>query len=56
MTILTAIWLSLYRIGDTQTNRSLYIALATINAVYCCMLFQDSLPLLPVILCMPCTD
>ncbi|KAK3308774.1 EXS family-domain-containing protein [Chaetomium strumarium] len=43
MTILTAVWLSLYRIGDTQTNLSLYIALATINAVYCSIwdLFMD---------------
>jgi hypothetical protein len=36
MTILTAVWLSLYRIGDTQTNLSFFIAFATINAVYCC--------------------
>ncbi|KAK4239674.1 hypothetical protein C8A03DRAFT_32275 [Achaetomium macrosporum] len=43
MTILTAVWLSLYRIGDTQTNLSLYIAFATINAVYCSIwdLFMD---------------
>lgn len=36
MTILTAVWLSLYRIGDSQTNLSFFIAFASINAVYCC--------------------
>jgi hypothetical protein len=36
MTILTAVWLSLYRLGDSHVNLSLYIAVATINAVYCC--------------------
>jgi hypothetical protein len=39
MTILTAVWLSLYRIGDSQTNLSFFIAFATINAVYCCKSF-----------------
>ncbi|KAK4043450.1 hypothetical protein C8A01DRAFT_32376 [Parachaetomium inaequale] len=43
MTILTAVWLSLYRIGDTRTNLSFFIAFATINAVYCSIwdLFMD---------------
>ncbi|KAL2151899.1 hypothetical protein VTH82DRAFT_5083 [Thermothelomyces myriococcoides] len=35
MTILTAVWLSLYRINQTQTNLSFYIVFATINALYC---------------------
>ncbi|KAJ4306438.1 Xenotropic and polytropic retrovirus receptor 1 [Collariella sp. IMI 366227] len=43
MTILTAVFLSLYRIGDGTTNLSLFIAFATINAVYCSVwdLFMD---------------
>ncbi|KAL2128769.1 hypothetical protein VTI74DRAFT_8675 [Chaetomium olivicolor] len=43
MTILTAVCLSLYRIGDGTTNLSLFIAFATINAVYCSIwdLFMD---------------
>lgn len=36
MTILTAVWLSLYRMGDSQTNLSFFIAFASINAIYCC--------------------
>ncbi|KAK4157608.1 protein SYG1 [Chaetomidium leptoderma] len=43
MTILTALWLSLYRIGDSNTNLSFFIAFASINAVYCSIwdLFMD---------------
>lgn len=43
MTILTAVCLSLYRISNTQTNMSLFITFATINAVYCSIwdLFMD---------------
>ncbi|KAK3986315.1 EXS family-domain-containing protein [Cladorrhinum sp. PSN332] len=43
MTIFTAMFLSMYRISNTQTNMSLFIAFATINAVYCSIwdLFMD---------------
>ncbi|KAL1841452.1 hypothetical protein VTJ49DRAFT_7067 [Mycothermus thermophilus] len=43
MTIITAVWLSLYRIGDSHTNLSLFITFATINAVYCSVwdIFMD---------------
>ncbi|KAK4225028.1 EXS family-domain-containing protein [Podospora fimiseda] len=43
MTILTAVFLSMYRISNTETNMSLFIAFATINAVYCSIwdLFMD---------------
>ncbi|KAK4169090.1 EXS family-domain-containing protein [Cladorrhinum sp. PSN259] len=43
MTILTAIFLSMYRISNTQANMSIFIVFATINAVYCSIwdLFMD---------------
>ncbi|KAK4191706.1 EXS family-domain-containing protein [Podospora australis] len=43
MTILTAIFLSLYRIENTQSNMSLFITFGTINAIYCSIwdIFMD---------------
>ncbi|KAK4147228.1 uncharacterized protein C8A04DRAFT_34420 [Dichotomopilus funicola] len=43
MTILTAVLLSVYRMSDSKTNISLFIAFATVNAVYCSIwdLFMD---------------
>ncbi|KAK3325567.1 EXS family-domain-containing protein [Apodospora peruviana] len=43
MSILTAVFLSLFRIDDTQLNLSFFITFATINAVYCSIwdLFMD---------------
>ncbi|KAK3902916.1 hypothetical protein C8A05DRAFT_33337, partial [Staphylotrichum tortipilum] len=43
MTILTAVFLSMYRIGDSKTNLSIFITFATINAIYCSIwdLFMD---------------
>jgi xenotropic and polytropic retrovirus receptor 1 len=36
MSIMAAVFLSVYRIDGTQTNLSLFIMFAAINAVYCC--------------------
>jgi hypothetical protein len=44
MTILTAVCLSLYRIGDSHVNLSLFITFAAINGVYCC-----GFPLRPIL-------
>jgi len=41
MSILTAVLLSCYRIHGSQTNLSLFITFASINAIYCCK-FQPS--------------
>ncbi|KAL2119304.1 hypothetical protein VTJ04DRAFT_6264 [Mycothermus thermophilus] len=43
MTILTALWLSLYRLDNTKTNLSVFITFATINAIYCSVwdIFMD---------------
>ncbi|KAK4203853.1 EXS family-domain-containing protein [Triangularia verruculosa] len=43
MTILTAVFLSLYRIENTQANLSLFITFGTVNAIYCSIwdLFMD---------------
>ncbi|KAK0651689.1 EXS family-domain-containing protein [Cercophora newfieldiana] len=43
MSIMAAVFLSLYRIDGTQTNLSLFIMFAAINAVYCSIwdLFMD---------------
>jgi hypothetical protein len=42
MSILAAVTLSIYRINNTHANLALFIAFATINAIYCC---QFPLPL-----------
>jgi len=36
MSILAAVFLSMYRIDDTDANLSFFITFAAINAVYCC--------------------
>ncbi|KAK4656978.1 Xenotropic and polytropic retrovirus receptor 1 [Podospora pseudocomata] len=43
MTILTAVFLSLYRIENSQANLSLFITFGTVNAIYCSIwdLFMD---------------